>query len=117
MTKKRFKSEDYSVGYYTEIVDNEKELEDVPNPKKNLTIEEAVDILNELHEENEQLKQAKKFFEEVLFNVIYATSDYQRLVLNQELLEVIDECKSLEELREKANYGVEEFREEHKWLE
>lgn len=53
---KRFWSEDYGVGYYTDIVDNEKELKDVPNPKKNLTIEEAVDTLNELNEENEKLK-------------------------------------------------------------
>lgn len=52
---KRFRSEYYSVGYYTEIVDNEKELEDVPNPKKNLTIGEVVDTLNELHEENQRL--------------------------------------------------------------
>ena len=57
---KRFWSEDYCVGYYTEIVDNEKELEDVPNPKKNLTIEEVVNILNELHEENEALKKFVK---------------------------------------------------------
>ncbi len=54
---KRFQSEYYSVGYYTEIVDNEKELEDVPNPKKNLTIGEVVDTLNELHEENQLLKK------------------------------------------------------------
>lgn len=71
----------------------------------------------ELKAENEQLKQAKKFFEEILFNVIYATSDYQRLLLNKEMLEVIDECDSLDELRERANYGIEEFKEEHKWLE
>ena len=56
MTEKRFWSKDYSVGYYTEIVDNDKELANVPNPKKNLTIEEAIDLLNELAEENEQLK-------------------------------------------------------------
>lgn len=57
---KRFWSEDYSVGYYTEIVDNDKELTDVPNPKKNLTIEEVVDLLNELHEENHFLKEKEK---------------------------------------------------------
>ena len=79
--------------------------------------EQLKDENKELKEENKQLKQAKKFFEEILFNVIYATSDYQRLLLNKEMLEVIDECKSLDELREKANYGIEEFKEEHKWLE
>lgn len=56
MTEKRFWSEDYSVGYYTEIVDNEKEFEDVPNSKKNLTIAEVVDTLNELYEEKEDWK-------------------------------------------------------------
>jgi len=56
---KRFWSEYYNVGYYTEIVDNEKELKDVPNSKKNLTIGEAVDILNELAEENKKLKNNK----------------------------------------------------------
>lgn len=53
---KRFWSEDYSVGYYTEIVDNDKELTDVPNPKKNLTIEEVVDLLNELNDEIKKLR-------------------------------------------------------------
>ena len=53
---KRFWSEDYSVGYYTEIVDNDKELANVPNPKKNLTIEEVVDLLNEQHETINELK-------------------------------------------------------------
>lgn len=55
---KRFTSEDNCCGYYTEIIDNEKELDlSLYNPKKNLTIEELVDLLNELHEENRQLKK------------------------------------------------------------
>lgn len=91
-------------------------ISDNTTKKERLWGQDVVELLNELHEENKQLKQARKFFEEVLFNVIYATSDYQRLVLNKELLEVIDECKSLDELRERANYGIEEFKEEHKWL-
>ena len=57
MTEKRFWSEDYGTGYYTEVVDNEKELEDVPNPKKNLLIEEVIDLLNELAEENKLHKE------------------------------------------------------------
>ena len=57
MTKKRFISEDDCCGYYTEIIDNKKELDlSLYNPKKNLTIEELVDLLNELHEENRRLK-------------------------------------------------------------
>lgn len=56
MTEKRFINEDGCWGYYTEIIDNEKELDlSLPNPKKNLTINELVDLLNELHEENIEL--------------------------------------------------------------
>lgn len=62
MTEKRFISEDDCCGYYTEIIDNEKELDlSLYNPKKNLTIEELVDLLNKLSEENEQLKQILGF--------------------------------------------------------
>ena len=47
MTKKRFRSEDNCIGYYTEIIDEEKELDlSLPNPKKNLTIEELLECLN-----------------------------------------------------------------------
>ena len=52
----RFWSEDYTVGYYTEVVDNEKILEDVPNPKKNLTIDELVDLLNKLYDGNRRFE-------------------------------------------------------------
>ena len=61
MTEKRFVSEDDCYGYYTEIIDNEKELDlSLPNPKKNLTIDELVDLMNELADENEQLKNICK---------------------------------------------------------
>ena len=44
---KRFRSDDDCVGYYTEIIDEEKELDlSLPNPKKNLTIEELLECLN-----------------------------------------------------------------------
>ncbi len=47
MTKKRFRSDDDCAGYYTEIIDEEKELDlSLPNPKKNLTIEEVLECLN-----------------------------------------------------------------------
>lgn len=60
MTEKRFINEDGCWGYYTEIIDNEKELDlSLPNPKKNLTINELVDLLNELHEENTMLKERR----------------------------------------------------------
>ena len=47
MTEKRFTSKDYETNYYTEIYDKDKRL----------LINEAVDVLNGLHEENKQLKQ------------------------------------------------------------
>ena len=57
MIGKRFCSEDYTVGYYTEIVDNEKVLDlNLDNPSKKLLINECVDVLNTLYEENQQLK-------------------------------------------------------------
>ena len=44
---KRFRSDDDCVGYYTEVIDEEKELDlSLPNPKKNLTIEELLECLN-----------------------------------------------------------------------
>ena len=47
MTKKRFRSDDDCAGYYTEIIDEEKELDlSLSNPKKNLTIEELLECLN-----------------------------------------------------------------------
>ena len=64
MTEKRFWSDDYSVGYYTEIVDNDKELQDVPNPKKNLTIGELLDLLNGLNDENKELKKENEQLKE-----------------------------------------------------
>lgn len=67
MVEKRFWSEDYSVGYYTEIIDNDKELENIPNPKKNLTIEEVVNTLNKLNDENKELRLTnEKLIEMVL---------------------------------------------------
>jgi len=97
MTEKRFWSEDYSVRYYTEIVDNEKELKDVPNPKKNLTIEEVVDTLNELAEEKEyyQIKSGK--CEEELLKL---RRDNEQLKNKIDILEDDNETyhKSLEKL-------------------
>lgn len=58
MTEKRFYSESNCVGYYTDIIDEQKKLDlTIPNPKKNLVIEELVDLLNTLHEENIMLKE------------------------------------------------------------
>ena len=67
MTQKRFVSEDDCCGYYTEIIDNEKELDfSLHNPKKNLTIEELVNLLNTLHEENLKLKGEGLYYKTML---------------------------------------------------
>lgn len=79
MTKnKRFWSEYYSVGYYTEIVDNEKELANVPNPKKNLTIGEAVDLLNEQHETINELNRELKLLCEFFRNNDFTLDDFNK---------------------------------------
>ena len=68
MTKnKRFHSESNCIGYYTEIIDEQKKLDlKIPNPKKNLLVEELVDLLNALYEENEQLRQEVETLHEEL---------------------------------------------------
>jgi len=87
MIDERFYSEYYPTEYYTEIIDKEKKLDStIPNPKRNLTLTEVVDLLNELNqeakdnehyhtevlrsykavsEENEQLKKALLFYIDV----------------------------------------------------
>ena len=58
MSEKRFTSKDYSIDYYTEIVDNEKESDTtIPNPSQRLLIGEAVDLLNKQDNEITQLKE------------------------------------------------------------
>jgi hypothetical protein len=76
MTDKRFVSEDDCCGYYTVIIDNEKELDlSLPNPKKNLTIEELMDLLNSLNDENEELKQSVNNLKDTIIKITIA---YQR---------------------------------------
>ena len=71
MTQKRFVSEDNCCGYYTEIIDNEKQLDlSLHNPKKNLTIEELVDLLNTLHEENLKLKGKVLYYKTMLMSLM-----------------------------------------------
>ena len=58
MSEKRFTSKDYNTDYYTEIIDNEKELDTtIPNPSQRLLIGEAVDLLNKQDSEIKQLKE------------------------------------------------------------
>ena len=69
MTEKRFLSEDNCCGYYTEIIDNEKELDlSLYNPKKNLIIEELVDLLNEQHETIKRKNKQINYLKRVIYN-------------------------------------------------
>lgn len=88
---KRFWSEYYSAGYYTEIVDNDKELTNVPNPKKNLTIKEAVDLLNELNDECEFLETENEALEDAATK--YAELCHKSLKENKLLKQQIKELK------------------------
>lgn len=57
MSAKRFRATEYGSDYYIEIIDNEKELDkSIHNPSQKLGLLECVDLLNELAEENEQLR-------------------------------------------------------------
>ena len=57
-------SEDNCQGYYTEIIDNEKELDlSIYNPKKNLTIDELVELLNEQNETIIRLKNQVEYLD------------------------------------------------------
>jgi len=57
MSEKRFEITEYGSNYYIEIIDNEKELdESIDNPSQRLGLVECADLLNELSEENEQLR-------------------------------------------------------------
>ena len=96
MTEKRFVSEDGCCGYYTEIIDNEKELDlSLPNPKKNLTIEELVDLMNELADENEQLKEHLSTWRSSCCNYLNVYS-----ILDNEV-SILKETKDLDRFFEK----------------
>lgn len=85
---KRFHSESNCIGYYTEIIDEQKKLDlTIPNPKKNLLVEELVDLLNALYEENEQLKQQFKYIQ----NSISEHIKHQKTELGQKALQEIIE--------------------------
>ena len=102
MTEKRFVSEDGCCGYYTEIIDNEKELDlSLSNPKKNLTIEELVDLLNDLSEDNEYLE--KRFKEEEWhYNHIDEDRDVWRY-----------KCQELEKVNEQLRKENKELRQDN----
>ena len=71
MTKKRFRSDDDCAGYYTEIIDEEKELDlSLPNPKKNLTIEELLECLNM---QDMEIKALRKELHLVHMSSIFST--------------------------------------------
>ncbi len=84
MTTKRFHSEDNCTGYYTEIIDEQKKLDlTIPNPKKNLIIEELVDLLNELHEEVMNLRRENTKFKLIVSEII---EDMQKYIDDNQLV-------------------------------
>lgn len=97
MTEKRFVSEDDCYGYYTEIIDNEKELDlSLPNPKKNLTIDELVDLMNELADENEWLKsEIQKLYNFVKIDVDHNIEVYPKSLMEHilEILKIIGDVE------------------------
>lgn len=69
MTEKRFVNEDDCCGYYTEIIDNKKEVDlSLHNPKKNLTIEELVDLLNEQNKNIIRKDKQINYLKRVIYN-------------------------------------------------
>ena len=97
MTEKRFVSEDDCYGYYIEIIDNEKELDlSLPNPKKNLTIDELVDLMNELADENEWLKsEIQKLYNFVKIDVDHNIEVYPKSLMEHilEILKIIGDVE------------------------
>ena len=93
----RFVSEDDCYGYYTEIIDNEKELDlSLPNPKKNLTIDELVDLMNELADENEWLKsEIQKLYNFVKIDVDHNIEVYPKSLMEHilEILKIIGDVE------------------------
>ena len=58
MSEKLFEIIKYGSDYYIEIIDHEKELdESIDNPSQRLDLAECADLLNELSEDNRQLKE------------------------------------------------------------
>ncbi|WP_405285940.1 hypothetical protein [Methanobrevibacter sp.] len=102
MTEKRFISEDNCQGYYTEIIDNEKELDlSLHNPKKNLTIEELIELLNE---QNETITRLKKDFDSCSHNwaLMYDEAKNKVEELSKENKQLKHELKLLAEFNQKA---------------
>ena len=69
MSEKRFESYYYGCEYYTEIVDNQKQLDlTCYNPSQKLTITEAIDMLNQAFEANkflnDEIKKAQAIIDE-----------------------------------------------------
>ena len=103
MTAKRFINEDGCWGYYTEIIDNEKELDlSLPNPKKNLTIGELVELLNQFQEENKKLKQVNE-----MLQMDFAMTERNLIEENEQLKQRI---KELELLNDGLKYALQNIR-------
>ena len=82
MTEKRFTSKDYNVGYYTEINDN----------GSRLLINEVVDLLNEQHEENEQLKSK---IERLQYDLEHKQNHLNQLLKNPLLTDILQQAPDI----------------------
>ena len=91
MSEKRFEITEYGSDYYIEIIDNEKELdESIHNPSQKLSLIECVDLLNELHDENDILKQQLQT--RYIVNKQY--EELQRLKKeNEKLKKQVEDCR------------------------
>ena len=91
MSEKRFEITEYGSDYYIEIIDNEKELdESIHNPSQKLSLIECVDLLNELNDENDVLKQQLQT--RYIVNKQY--EELQRLKKeNNELKKQVEDCR------------------------
>ena len=120
MSEKRFTSKDYTIDYYTEIVDNEKELDPtIPNPSQRLLIGEAVDLLNEQDREIKQLKKELKEMKDKAYHygdiAICETSS----TFDEDLDELIKEIygEEAELIKQKEIKETEEYNERLKeWM-
>lgn len=85
MDKKRFEITEYGSEYYIEIIDNEKELdESIDNPSQRLILVECADLLNELYEDNRQLKVLLQEAEDEIDRLKKSNKQWMESLVNME---------------------------------
>lgn len=85
MDKKRFEITEYGSNYYIEIIDHEKELdESIDNPSQRLGLVDCADLLNELYEDNRQLKKLLQEAEEEIHKLKKSNKQWMESLVNME---------------------------------